>query len=332
MKTGLITHRIENNICVVKITRKFVSPEIPELVNYIKHLLQEKTIRGLLINLKGDILIDSVLIEFLITPLKECHTRQIKYALCEINTDFTQISQIFQNLKSDHYLKSDHFLGIFETEADALKSFEERNLASRQPADKSLVSKTRVVTKDTFYFVGPKISWQFSRKQLTAGGIFSVAIFVIIIATTIYQQFFYQSLFAQLRQQGEKQSIENQALVSFSKEMEQQHLTFEQQIDQKEFLLKLSMEQQHLTFEQQIDQKEFLLKLSQETSPSDPKKDATLGEKKRKFLKEISGKKKTFEAKTALLDNLKSQHKKSLGEIRLLEKKATDLEKQLKEK
>ena len=301
MDTKLITHRIENNVCVIKIIRKFISPEISELVKYITPILEEKTIRGLLINLGGDILIDSVMVGFLITTLKDCQARKTKYALCEINPDF---SGIFQNFKN---VKSDQFLGIFETEADALKSFEEHGLSSKSSSRKAPSSKTRVVTKETFYFVGPKTNWKFSRDQLVALAIFSVGIFLAIIGITTYQHFFYQSLFAKLQQQIKEQSIKNQELERNSKELEQQHIVFEQQIDQKK----------------------FLLSLAQKVSPSDKQKDATLQEKEETFLKEILAKKKILEDQTAQIENLKSQSRQSLRKVRFLKKKAQDLEKQL---
>lgn len=300
MDTKLVTHRIENDICIIKILSSFVSPDIPELVKYLSPILNERTTRGLIINLGGNILVDSVFVGFLINTLKECQERKIKYGLCAVDSDFIGIFQNFQNVRSDQ------FLGIFETEEDALESFEERWNPSETSSNNVSPTQPRVVTNEIFYFVSPKTNWKFNRNQFIVLGCLLVGLFITILALSIYQHFSYQSLFTNLHQQEKKQRSVNQEL--------QQNLKV--------------FEQQHIVLKQQIDQKDFLLSLVQKDSSIDKEKEETLREKETEFLQTIADKQKELATKSTTLDELQSQFKQSLRRIRFLSNINEELEKQ----
>ncbi|MBF0279880.1 MAG: STAS domain-containing protein [SAR324 cluster bacterium] len=303
MESRLFNHRFEDDVCIINFVRELVSPEISELVKSINPILEEKNTRGILFNLSGDILIDSVLVGFLITTLKECQNRGIKYALCEIDKDFIGIFKNLQNMKLSQ------FLGIFESESEAMKNFQELVHVSKPSRKNHPFLKNRVVTKETFYLVGPKTNWKFSRNQLTALGILFIGIFLTIIGITTYQHFFYQSLFAEIRQNDEELRIGNGELTRITKELEQQHIVLEQQIDQKK----------------------FLLSLAQKATPPNQPKDEALQKKEEAFQKQITEKKTILDTKTAAIDKLKNEYRQSLRRIRFLKQNTNDMEKLLEE-
>lgn len=94
--------------------------------------------------------------------------------------------------------------------------------------------------KEMFYLVGPKFSWKFSRNLLKGGGIFAGVVFFSLIIGSIYQYFFYQSLFQEINEQQTQQTAQTQGLGQQIQELEQKHVTLEQQIDQKNFLLSMT--------------------------------------------------------------------------------------------
>ena len=148
-----------------------------------------------------------------------------------------------------------------------------------------------------FLFVGPKSSWKISRTRLVVLCAFASGLLALLIAISIFQFFSYHTLVAELRINYENQMTTNQQLRSNLKELEEEQLVLERQVDQKKFLLAVTKKP------------DSIIKKEDETA---------LQTKEKELLQEITDLQNTLNARANRIVELEAQNKQSQSAIQEL--------------
>ncbi|MBF0286832.1 MAG: STAS domain-containing protein [SAR324 cluster bacterium] len=89
-----ITHKIENNICVVSIEGDFNLYSATETINHTKTMAEDEQIQGMILNLKKVRHLDSEGIGIIASLAKQFLGRQKKFTLCEFGWEIANLLTI----------------------------------------------------------------------------------------------------------------------------------------------------------------------------------------------------------------------------------------------
>lgn len=106
-----LTHRIENNICVISIKGHILHDGVETLRDYLDPWLKNEAIDVVLINLNKVEIIDSSGIAIIMTTMKTLQERKAKLILCNLVSQCQEILEV---------MGLDEVLNIFDTEEKAL--------------------------------------------------------------------------------------------------------------------------------------------------------------------------------------------------------------------
>ncbi|MBF0288978.1 MAG: STAS domain-containing protein [SAR324 cluster bacterium] len=109
-----LTHRIEDNVCLVSLAGKLILGEERGFTEYLNRLLDSCQYKGIVLNFKGLQVIDSAGLGSIIWFMKKIKNQQKGFSLCQLSD---QVSNTFK------LTQLDQMLPIHDTEADALSSF-----------------------------------------------------------------------------------------------------------------------------------------------------------------------------------------------------------------
>lgn len=158
-----------------------------------------------------------------------------------------------------------------------------------------------------FLFVAPKRSWKISRLRLVLLVTFAILMFSLLVGISIFQFFSYRIVIAKMQNNYEQQIKTNEQLSSDLKQLEDEHLYLERQVDQKKFLLAVTEHPQAFEKEDKTD----------------------LEVKESELVREISELQNTLNARDARIANLKAQNLQSHTTVQALFQKIPDVKKQV---
>lgn len=110
----ILTHRIENNVCIIDIEGEIVFDNDPgQLLLYVTDMLQTG-FAGVVVNLKQVTSIDSSGVASLVSVFRNLETRQLSFAICQLgnNLEIIKLAGLYGKLP------------IFEAEQAALESIQ----------------------------------------------------------------------------------------------------------------------------------------------------------------------------------------------------------------
>ena len=107
------SHRVANNICVVSITGNIALDGVNEAKDYLKPLLEEPDLKGLLINFDQVNFIDSSGIGLIVSLFKTLQQREAKFGLSDLSKKNEEIFNITRLNK---------ILDIYPTEGEGITS------------------------------------------------------------------------------------------------------------------------------------------------------------------------------------------------------------------
>ncbi len=105
-----ITHRIEDNVCILSLQNAINWRNTEELYFYTDTLLKKESPTAFIVNLEKIPRVDSSALGILLTIYKRMRRAQVPFVLCGLNSD---IRETLQSL----YLKQT--FSIYDTEKDA---------------------------------------------------------------------------------------------------------------------------------------------------------------------------------------------------------------------
>ncbi len=158
-----------------------------------------------------------------------------------------------------------------------------------------------------FLFVAPKRSWKISRLRLVLLVTFAFLMFSLLVGISIFQFFSYRIVIAKMQNNYEQQIKTNEQLSSDLKQLEDEHLYLERQVDQKKFLLAVTEHPQAFEKEDKTD----------------------LEVKESELVLEIAELQNTLNARDARIANLKAQNLQSHTTVQALFQKIPDVKKQV---
>ena len=158
-----------------------------------------------------------------------------------------------------------------------------------------------------FLFVAPKRSWKISRLRLVLLVTFAILMFSLLVGISIFQFFSYRIVIAKMQNNYEQQIKTNEQLSSDLKQLEDEHLYLERQVDQKKFLLAVTEHPQAFEKEDKTD----------------------LEVKETELVREIAELQNTLNARDARIANLKAQNLQSHTTVQALFQKIPDVKKQV---
>jgi len=106
-----LTHRIENNICVISIEGHILHDRVETFKDYLDPWLHNETIDVVLINLDKVEIIDSSGIATIMATMKTLQERKAKLILCNLDSQCQEILDV---------MGLNEVLIIFDTEENAL--------------------------------------------------------------------------------------------------------------------------------------------------------------------------------------------------------------------
>ena len=107
------SHRVANKICVVSITGNIALDGVNEAKDYLKPLLEEPDLKGLLINFNQVNFIDSSGIGLIVSLFKTLQQREAKFGLSDLSKKNEEIFNITRLNK---------ILDIYPTESEGITS------------------------------------------------------------------------------------------------------------------------------------------------------------------------------------------------------------------
>ena len=107
------SHRVANKICVVSITGNIALDGVNEAKDYLKPLLEEPDLKGLLINFDQVNFIDSSGIGLIVSLFKTLQQREAKFGLSDLSKKNEEIFNITRLNK---------ILDIYPSEAEGITS------------------------------------------------------------------------------------------------------------------------------------------------------------------------------------------------------------------
>lgn len=110
-----LTHRIENNICLISLTENLVSHNVIQVQKYIQPFIDDENIIGIILNFEKVIYIDSTGFGFLISIFQSLRKRQAKLGLCQVDN---KIKEFFKRMKIDR------FLDVYLNEKEAMAALD----------------------------------------------------------------------------------------------------------------------------------------------------------------------------------------------------------------
>lgn len=110
-----LTHRIENNICIVSITGHILHDKVETLRDYLDPWLKNETIDVILINLHKVAIIDSSGIAAIMITMKSLQEREANLILSNLDSQCQEILEV---------MGLNEVLNIFDTEEQALASLQ----------------------------------------------------------------------------------------------------------------------------------------------------------------------------------------------------------------
>ncbi len=108
-----ITHRIENETCILTFNRTFSAADIDQIRNYAQPFIEDLAIRNFLFNFKDVNNIDSTGIGFLMEIRQTLDERQARLAFCEPNEYVDDIFDI---------TNIDTMIPVYPSEEEALSN------------------------------------------------------------------------------------------------------------------------------------------------------------------------------------------------------------------
>ena len=163
------------------------------------------------------------------------------------------------------------------------------------------------IMQANFLFVAPKRSWKISRLRLVLLVTFAILMFSLLVGISIFQFFSYRIVIAKMQNNYEQQIKTNEQLSSDLKQLEDEHLYLERQVDQKKFLLAVTEHPQAFEKEDKTD----------------------LEVKESELVLEIAELQNTLNARDARIANLKAQNLQSHTTVQALFQKIPDVKKQV---
>ncbi|MDH4121042.1 MAG: STAS domain-containing protein [Deltaproteobacteria bacterium] len=109
----LLSHRIDNKVCVVSIEGNFALDGVNEAKSYLKPHLESPDVKGVLLNFEKVNFIDSSGIGLIVSIYKTLQQKEGKFGLINLSKKNEEIFTITRLNK---------ILDIFPSEADALKA------------------------------------------------------------------------------------------------------------------------------------------------------------------------------------------------------------------
>ncbi len=117
-KAMRLTHRIQDNICIVELFGELILGQAYQLIPQIVALLSNTELTALVVNMQGITKFDSAGIASIITFYKEANNRQVQFAICQLG-ESTDIS--FRAVLLDE-------VPIYNNEQEALAAFSQENI------------------------------------------------------------------------------------------------------------------------------------------------------------------------------------------------------------
>ena len=106
-----LSHRTENNICILSIEGNIALDGVSDVKSYIKPFLDDQAVQGVVINFEKVNFIDSSGIGLIVSVFKNLQQRGAKLTLCQLSH---KNQEIFNMTRLDKILK------ICESEEDAI--------------------------------------------------------------------------------------------------------------------------------------------------------------------------------------------------------------------
>ncbi|MBF0287165.1 MAG: anti-sigma factor antagonist [SAR324 cluster bacterium] len=110
-----VEHRVEKNVCVIKLQGDIALGADVEVQKYIKPLLEDKNLIGVVVNMREVETIDSSGIGLTISLYKQLKETQVKFILCQLR-EYVLEAYTLTGLNS--------VLTILPTEEEAIASLE----------------------------------------------------------------------------------------------------------------------------------------------------------------------------------------------------------------
>lgn len=113
-----ITHKVEQDICIISFNRELAMDEIHEAEEYVFKLLDNSEFEGAILNFKRVGYVDSSGVAFILSVSNLLKNENKHLALCELGHDLKEILV---------GLAIDRFLPLFETETEAITGIKQIN-------------------------------------------------------------------------------------------------------------------------------------------------------------------------------------------------------------
>ncbi|MBF0287517.1 MAG: anti-sigma factor antagonist [SAR324 cluster bacterium] len=113
-----ITHRQEQNICIISLKGEMVWQEVQTLNAHVTKLLEQEGVGGFLVNLEKVTYLSSSALGVLMMIMDQCMKRQIPFGICSLNEELLEL------LKSTHLNEA---MTIFETEEAAIATLSQQD-------------------------------------------------------------------------------------------------------------------------------------------------------------------------------------------------------------
>lgn len=108
----LLSHRVENQLCVVSIVENIKSNEIVDLEGQLKLVFEKHPIEGVILNLKQVEQLSSSGVAMILMLHKALHNQKIKLGLCHLCPEPEELLSLSRVTK---------VIQIYSTEAEAIK-------------------------------------------------------------------------------------------------------------------------------------------------------------------------------------------------------------------
>lgn len=107
-----ITHGIVNDICIVDFITNFTWNLRDSIKSYIMDLMEDESVKGIVINFERVQFIDSQLLGLLVSLYKQAQMKKLKFALCRLNRSNLELLKIS---------RLHEIINIYPTEEEALE-------------------------------------------------------------------------------------------------------------------------------------------------------------------------------------------------------------------
>ncbi len=108
-----LSHRIENDVCIVAIEGNIALDGVSDVKSYVKPFLEDEAVQKIIINFEKVNFIDSSGIGLIVSIFKTLQQRQAKLALCSLSNKNNEIFNM---------TRLDKILNIYGSEDEALKN------------------------------------------------------------------------------------------------------------------------------------------------------------------------------------------------------------------